>query len=136
MTDEFEKELEIIRKTRIEEITMAKDSKADWPGEPVSITDKDFQSFVKRYPYAIVDCWAPWCGPCRMLGPVIDDVAKDYTGRIAFGKLNTDDNQATSAMFEVMSIPTLLFFKNGELVDRTVGAMPKQALEIVIKKHL
>ena len=136
MADQFEKELEMIKKRRMEEIKMPKDLKANWPEEPVSIADKDFQSFIKKYPYVVVDCWAPWCGPCRMLGPVIDEVAKDYKGKIAFGKLNTDENQATAALFEIMSIPTLLFFKNGELVDRAVGAMPKQALESALKKHL
>jgi len=136
LADQFEKELEMIKKRRMEEIKMPKDLKANWPEEPVSIADKDFQSFIKKYPYVVVDCWAPWCGPCRMLGPVIDEVAKDYKGKIAFGKLNTDENQATAALFEIMSIPTLLFFKNGELVDRAVGAMPKQALESALKKHL
>lgn len=115
---------------------MAKKSTSDWPGEPVTIADKDVQDFIKKYPYVIVDCFATWCGPCRMLSPVIDEIAKEYQGKIVFGKLNTDENLATSTLFDIMSIPTLLFFKNGELIDRTVGAMSKQALEIVIKKHI
>ena len=100
-----------------------------WPSAPVNVTDSEFQEFVKKYPRAIVDCWAPWCGPCRMVGPIIDDMAKSFQGKVAFGKLNTDENQKTAMEFGIMSIPTLLFFKNGELVDKQVGVPPRPVLE-------
>ncbi|MEM0492837.1 MAG: thioredoxin [Candidatus Thermoplasmatota archaeon] len=104
----------------------------DWPKEPIKINDADFDIITKRYPTIVVDCWAPWCGPCRMMGPVIDELAKEMQGKIAFGKLNVDENQETSMKYDIMSIPTLLIFKNGKLVDRIVGAMPKDTL----KQHL
>ena len=118
-----------------EELKMSETGE-DWPGKPVEVSDSDFKEFIGKYPYVIVDCWAPWCGPCRMLGPVIDELAGDYVGKIAFAKLNTDENQATAMAHGIMSIPTLLFFKNGELVDKTMGAMPKAALEPKVQSHL
>jgi len=108
----------------------------EWPGAPVKISDNEFADFISKYPYVIVDCWAPWCGPCRILGPVIDELAKDYQNQVVFGKLNTDENQTTASAHGIMSIPTLLFFKNGEMVDRVSGAMPRDALEPKVKEHL
>ena len=148
--DEYHKELETLRKRRIEELRSShlsntpinkeelimSEAGADWPGEPVNVSDSEFNEFIGKYPYVIVDCWAPWCGPCRMLGPVIDELAGDYKGKIVFGKLNTDENQATAMTHGIMSIPTLLFFKDGQLVDKTMGAMPKDALEPKIQSHL
>jgi len=96
---------------------------------PINITDADIDENIRKYQTVAVDCWAPWCGPCRMVGPVIEDLAKEMQGKIVFGKLNVDENRATSAKYGIMSIPTLLIFKNGELVDRIVGAMPKEMLK-------
>ena len=150
--DKYDKELETLRKRRLEELKASNaletpdsedkeelkmsETGADWPDKPVNVTDSDFKEVIGKYPYVIVDCWAPWCGPCRMLGPVIEELAGDYKGKIVFGKLNTDENQATAMAHGIMSIPTLLFFKNGELVDKTMGAMPKAALEPKIQSHL
>jgi thioredoxin 1 len=91
---------------------------------------------MKKYPTIVIDCWAPWCGPCRMIGPVIEELAKEMKGKIVFGKLNVDENQQTSLKYKIMSIPTLLVFKNGNLVDRFVGAMPKDMLIQKLKPHL
>jgi len=107
-----------------------------WPEEPVQVSDSTFESFVKKYPKVVVDCWAPWCGPCRMLSPTIDALAKDMKGSIAFAKLNTDDNFGTAGKFRIMSIPTLLFFKDGKLVDKMVGAGPRPVVEQQIRKAL
>ena len=95
---------------------------------PLKITDADFDKIIKKYNLVVVDCWAPWCGPCRMVEPVIEELAKEMQGKIVFAKLNVDENQGTSIKFQIMSIPTLLVFKNEELVDRIVGAMPKDML--------
>jgi len=84
----------------------------------------------------VVDFWAAWCGPCRMVAPIIEQLAKEYAGRVAFGKLNVDENPLTSGEFEVQSIPTLLIFRNGEAVDGIVGAVPKYQIESKIKAHL
>ncbi len=104
-----------------------------WPNGTMNVNEGEFKDFVKKYPRAIVDCWAPWCGPCRMLSPVIDDLATVFQGKVAFGKLNTDENQKLAMEFGIMSIPTLLFFKNGELVDKQIGAPPRPQLEAKIK---
>jgi thioredoxin 1 len=119
-------ELERIREKKRQELEA--EAGADWPGEPVNVTDGNFNDFIKRYGVALVDCWAPWCGPCRMMSPVIDGMAKDLKGKVAFGKLNTDENQRTAMRFSIEAIPTLLVFKDGELVDRWVGARPKEDL--------
>jgi thioredoxin 1 len=135
LEDDFDKELDEIRKRKLEELAMS-DNTEGWPNKPVEITDAEFLDFIKKYEFTVVDCWAPWCGPCRMLGPVIEELASEYEGKVAFGKLNTDDNQATALAHGIMSIPTLLYFKDGELVDRTTGALPKPVLEEKLQEHL
>lgn len=135
MNDNFDNELDEIRKRKLEELTMSGNTE-EWPDTPVNITDAEFTDFIRKYTFVVVDCWAPWCGPCRMLGPVIEELATEYKGRVAFGKLNTDDNQATAMAHGIMSIPTLMFFKDGELVDRTAGALPKPVLEEKLNEHL
>ena len=107
-----------------------------WPEEPVTVTDSTFESFIKKYPRVVVDCWAPWCGPCRMLSPTIDAMAKENKGEVAFAKLNTDENSGAAGKFRIMSIPTLLFFKDGKLVDKMIGAAPKAVVETQMKKAL
>ena len=84
----------------------------------------------------LVDFWAPWCGPCRMVAPVVDEIADQYSGRLKVVKVNTDDSPNTAVRFQVMSIPTLLLFKNGKAVEQIVGAQPKQALASKIDPHL
>ncbi len=111
-------------------------SRAQWPGEPVAVSDADFDAFVMKYPKVVIDCWAPWCGPCRMLSPTIDAMAKDMRGEVVFGKLNTDDNFFTSGKYRISGIPTLLIFKEGQLVDRMVGAAPRTMVEAQLKKTL
>jgi len=92
------------------------------------VTDEDFDSFVSDNKHAVIDCWAVWCGPCRMLSPVIEELAQEHEA-VAFGKLNVDHNRATPMKYGIMSIPTLLYFKDGKLVDKSIGAYPKSALE-------
>jgi thioredoxin 2 len=104
---------------------------------PVEVTDRSFQQEVLGYPGPVVlDCWAPWCGPCRTVGPVIDQLAKEYAGRVKFAKLNTDENQRTAGQFSIRSIPTLLFFKAGKLVNQQVGALPKGEIERLLRTIL
>ena len=96
----------------------------------VDVSDQNFESeVIKSALPVLVDLWAPWCGPCRMVGPVIEKLAGEYAGKVKFCKLNVDENQQTAAKYRVMSIPTLLFFKNGERADTVVGAVPEQALK-------
>lgn len=100
----------------------------------IHLTDANFDSTVKSTPKLIVDCWAPWCGPCRMLAPTIEAMAKDYKGKISFAKLDTDESPKTAMGMGIHSIPTLIFFKDGEQVERLVGARPRADIESVMKK--
>ncbi|HID25881.1 MAG TPA: thioredoxin [Thermoplasmata archaeon] len=90
---------------------------------------------VSKYDNVVVDCWAPWCGPCKMIAPVIEELAKEMKGRVVFTKLNVDENQATAMKYQIMSIPTLLVFKNGKLVDKIIGAIPRETLKQKLKEH-
>ncbi len=100
---------------------------------PVEITDATFDKFVKENPKVVVDCWAAWCAPCRMLSPVIEELADEKT-EIKFGKLDVDNNRSIPMKYGIMSIPTLLYFKDGVLVDKTLGALPKTAIEARLAK--
>jgi thioredoxin 1 len=105
-------------------------------GLVLEVNGANIEELVKSNPSLVVDCWAPWCGPCRMMSPVIDELAADYKGKITFGKLNTDLNQDIAAKYEIQAIPTLLIFKDGKLADRKVGALPKKILEGELTKSL
>jgi len=134
-----DRELDKIRSLKFKELIRRmsdKESNMSVKDKPVEVSDQTFDSFVKDHPLVAVDCWAAWCGPCRMVAPIVDALAKDYAGKIAFGKLNVDENTSIPARYGIMSIPTLLVFKNGALVDRVVGAMPRGNLEKMITRHL
>ncbi|MCI4332777.1 MAG: thioredoxin [Thermoplasmata archaeon] len=95
-----------------------------------------FDKFSSGSPVAVVDVWAPWCGPCRMVSPIVERLADRYNGKVAFGKLNSDDHGEKAGQLGIMSIPTLLFYKEGKLVDRIVGAYPEEVIEEHIRKLL
>ena len=119
----------------MEELKSGGNPEGNWPSEPVALTDADFEKFVTKYKMVVVDCWAPWCGPCRMVSPIVDTLAKEMVGKVAFGKLNTDENGQIPMKFNISAIPTLLVFKDGKMVDRIVGAMPKEQLAGRIKRN-
>jgi thioredoxin 1 len=100
------------------------------------LTGGNFDKFASQNSSAVVDMWAPWCGPCRMVSPVIERLSDRYKGRVAFGKLNTDDHGEKAGALGIMSIPTLLFYKQGRLVDRLVGALPEDIIDEHIQKLL
>jgi len=106
------------------EVTGGQDSK------PLVITDQTFEHEVLSATGkpVLVDCWAPWCGPCRIIGPVMDQLAAESQGNYRIAKLNVDDNQLTASRFQIASIPTMLIFKDGKLIDRLVGVQPKEAI--------
>ncbi|MEG0899173.1 MAG: thioredoxin [Oscillospiraceae bacterium] len=103
----------------------------------ISFTNEKFKDEVENgKEIVLVDFWAEWCGPCRMLGPIIDDISKEYEGKIVVGKVNVDEQSEIAARYEVMSIPTVILFKNGKLFDKSVGLVPKAKLIQMIEKAL
>jgi len=133
-------ELERIKQRKLAELMKKMsgtkgDSVAYVPSEPVTLTDENFDGFISSNKLVVVDFWAEWCAPCRMLAPVIEELAKEYAGKIVFGKLNVDENPTTAAKFGIMSIPTLIVFKNGQPVDMIIGAMPKKQIEARLNRY-
>jgi len=106
-------------------------------GGPVTVTDSTFADVIEKHDgLSLVDFWAVWCGPCRVIAPVIEQLATDYDGRVQFGKLDVDSNQQTAVKYSIRSIPSILFFKDGKHVDTIVGAVPRAHLERKIEEHL
>jgi thioredoxin 1 len=102
----------------------------------VTVTDADFETEIEKHDgLAVVDFWAAWCAPCRLVAPILDQLAQEYAGRVKVAKLDVDMNISTGTRFNVRSIPTILFFKNGKLVDQVIGAVPRQHLEAKFKEH-
>ena len=104
--------------------------------QPITLADDGFDLAVERYDLMVVDFWAPWCGPCVVMAPVIEELAEEYAGRVTFGKLNTDENPTTTERFGVMGIPTLVILQGGNEVERIVGAVPKQEIRNVLDPYL
>jgi thioredoxin 1 len=133
-------ELDEIKKRKMEK--MMKDMnrppapEVHLPDKPVVVTDETVDSVAGQYPIFILDCWAEWCGPCRTIGPIIEELARELSGRVVFGKLNVDQNMQTANRHRISAIPTLLIFKKGKLVDKLVGAYPKASLVAKIQKYL
>lgn len=140
MENEEDKKLERIKRAKLQEIMKKSKTSSEKEGmvlsKPIEVTDATFKEILEKHSLVVVDCWAPWCGPCRMVAPIIEEMARDYAGKILFGKLNVDENPATAAQYQIMGIPTLLVFSNGKPVDRIIGAMPKQMLELKVTQHL
>lgn len=105
-------------------------------GEAADLTDADFESEVGGHPLMLVDFWAPWCMPCRMVSPTVDELARKYEGKVAFGRVNVDENPVTASRFGIQSIPTLMLFSHGRSVDQLIGAYPKNVIESRIEAHL
>ena len=128
-------EIDRIKKAKI--LAMLEQAqKEKFTGKPIILTDSNFDSEISKHTLIVVDFWAPWCGPCRMVGPLIEELASEYSGKVAFGKLNVDDNRMVPSRFGVRGIPTLMVFKDGEAVDTVVGACPKAHIEAKFKPHI
>ncbi|MEA3488042.1 MAG: thioredoxin [Euryarchaeota archaeon] len=143
VANEADLEIERLKERKMRE--MEEDMKATKAGStegegmidhPLIMDDASFVETVRKYPLIIVDCWAAWCGPCKMVAPVIEELAKEYAGKVVFGKLNVDENPKIASEFGIMAIPTLFIFKNGEPVDVIQGAMPKPYFEAKLKEWL
>jgi len=103
-------------------------------GKPFTVTDTTFEAEVRKPGLLLVDFWADWCAPCHRIAPVLEQMAKDLSATLRVGKLNVDENPATAQRFEVMSIPTMLLFKDGKLVDGVVGALPRVQIEAMVRR--
>lgn len=104
--------------------------------KPIEVNDANFDQTLKQHSLVLVDFWAAWCGPCRMVAPVMEELAKDYAGKVTVAKLDVDANPQTAMRYRVMSIPTVILFKNGEPAEVMVGATPKRNFEARISKHV
>lgn len=132
-------ELERIRLRKLRELMRAaarEKSPKQLQAKPIKATDEDFELLVRKYPLAVVDFWAEWCGPCRLIEPVIEELAQEYAGKIAFLKLNVDENPRTAMKYNIMSIPTLMIFRHGKPVDIIIGALPKPMIESRLRRYL
>lgn len=102
----------------------------------LTLTDENFEQSIKENSLILVDFWAAWCFPCKMIAPVVEELATEYRGKVSFGKLNVDDNPKTAMKFGVTSIPTLILFREGEIADKVIGAVSKEDLEAKLKGHI
>jgi thioredoxin 1 len=104
--------------------------------EPLNLDDSNFAQTINKYTLLLVDFWAPWCGPCRMMSPIIDQVGKEYIGKLVVGKVNVDENPNISAQFGISSIPTLILFERGQAVNNIIGSVSKSRIDEMVKMHL
>jgi len=132
----YDDELERIKMRKLAEIISGQSQRPVPVSEPVEVTDLNFKQFVNSHKYVVVDFWADWCAPCRAIAPIVKEMAAKYAGRVAFGKLNVDENPRTAGEYGIMGIPTLIFFKDGQPLDMVVGLVPKKVLEERVVKLL
>jgi len=136
---ESDDEIERIRAKKLAEM-MAQVHKKDAPaavsGEPIVLTDHNFASVITQSRLVLVDFWATWCAPCKTIAPSVEGLARQYAGKLTVGKMDVDRNQSIPGQFGIQSIPTLLLFKEGKLVDGIIGAVPKAQLEGLVKKWM
>lgn len=136
MSNLFEdKEIDRIKKAKIIAMLERAQNK-NLSSKPIALTDANFHSEVAKHKIIVVDFWAPWCGPCRMVGPLVEELAAEYSGKVTFGKLNVDDNSTIPSMFGVRGIPTLIVFKDGQVIDTLVGACSKSHIESRFRPYI
>lgn len=123
-------ELEAIRQKKLAELERDRQGTPSLGlSQPVALSADEIQSFLSDHDVALLDFWAPWCGPCRVIAPVLEELAQEMAGQVAIGKVNVDENPSVGQRFQIQGIPTLLLAKDGRIVDRVVGAVPKAQLE-------
>jgi thioredoxin 1 len=133
-----DEELRIINEKRMKELQQIVNEKELLKNitDPIELDDSDFTESINKFPLLLVDFWAPWCGPCRMMSPVIDQVGKEYQGKLVVGKVNVDENPSISRQFGISSIPTLILFKKGQAVNHIVGSVSKSKIDEMVRMHL
>lgn len=103
---------------------------------PLNLDDSNFTQTINKFPLLLVDFWAPWCGPCRMMSPLIDQIGKEYMGKLVVGKVNVDENPNISRQFGISSIPTLILFERGQAVNKIIGSVSKNKIDEMVRMHL
>ena len=103
---------------------------------PLNLDDSNFTQTINKFPLLLVDFWAPWCGPCRMMSPLIDQIGKEYMGKLVVGKVNVDENPTISRQFGISSIPTLILFKKGQAVNKIIGSVSKNKIDEMVRIHI
>jgi len=133
-----DEELRIINEKRMKKLQQIVNEKELLKNikEPLNLDDSNFAQTINKYPLLLVDFWAPWCGPCRMMSPIIDQVGKEYVGKLVVGKVNVDENPNISGQFGISSIPTLILFKRGQVVNNIIGSVSKSRIDEMVKMHL
>jgi thioredoxin 1 len=133
-----DEELRIINERRMKKLQQIVNEKELLKNikEPLNLDDSNFAQTINKYPLLLVDFWAPWCGPCRMMSPIIDQVGKEYIGKLVVGKVNVDENPNISGQFGISSIPTLILFKRGQVVNNIIGSVSKSRIDEMVKMHL
>src|SRR5918996_1301859 len=138
MSGSNDEEIKVIKQRKMAELQKALTSKTTMSSirKPIMLTDSNFKNELSKYPILLIDFWAPWCGPCKMISPIIEQLAREYTGKVVFGKVNIDENRMITQSFGIQSIPTMIIFKNGKAVDIVVGAIPKSQIETKLHQQL
>ncbi len=133
-----DEELRIINEKRMKKLQQIVNEKELLKNikEPLNLDDSNFAQTINKYPLLLVDFWAPWCGPCRMMSPIIDQVGKEYIGKLVVGKVNVDENPNISGQFGISSIPTFILFKRGQVVNNIIGSVSKSRIDEMVKMHL
>jgi thioredoxin 1 len=133
-----DEELRIINEKRMKKLQQIVNEKELLKNikEPLNLDDSNFAQTINKYPLLLVDFWAPWCGPCRMMSPIIDQVGKEYIGKLVVGKVNVDENPHISGQFGISSIPTLILFKRGQAVNNIIGSVSKGRIDEMVRMHL
>jgi thioredoxin 1 len=127
-------ELTRIREKRMKELC-EKMKHTEKTANVSNVEEMHFQEFISTHPFVVIDFWAEWCGPCRRIAPVMDELSKEFSGKVVFGKCNTDDNRQIALQFNISAIPAIMLFSHGQLVERIIGAYPKEAIrEKIVRK--
>ncbi|HET6717446.1 MAG: thioredoxin [Nitrososphaeraceae archaeon] len=133
-----DEELKIINEKRMKKLQQIMNEKELLKNikDPLNLDDSNFFQTISKFPLLLVDFWAPWCGPCRMMSPLIDQIGKEYMGKLVVGKVNVDENPTISRQFGISSIPTLILFKKGQAVNKIIGSVSKNKIDEMVRMHL
>ena len=133
-----DEELKIINEKRMKNLQQILNEKELMKNikDPLNLEDSSFFQTISKFPLLLVDFWAPWCGPCRMMSPIIDQVCKEYMGKLVVGKVNVDENPTISRQFGISSIPTLILFKKGQAVNKIIGSVSKNKIDEMVRIHM